>query len=170
MNGTEQKFPLAPFDRSIRIGNWSLPSGVLFAGCGMVWVILAEGAPWTLLWLLLPVAALVPAIWACSPRAVRVTPEGVVVVRRRVSPLLFPWQDFSAARRLERWRGWKTAGSAGFFGYFGRFYLPGVGGARVYATTRLDAVVFAGRPPVVVTVADTTAFLAAVRRYLPVAA
>jgi len=167
MDHNEEEFMLAPFDRINRMMRLVLPGVLGLIACGALVASIRGEAPAPALGVVPLVLLILGGCWAWSPRAVRVTADGLVIVRRILPPLTFPWSGFTGVRRLESWRGWKVCGCGGYYGYFGWFRLLQHGTVRLYATRRMDAVLVDGKPHVVVTVADTTTFMRALQQYLP---
>jgi hypothetical protein len=167
------EFPLAPLDRTNRIGTVFLTIlPIIILGTALVFV----PAPdcWFVAGIALLLVVILVATAGFSPAAIRIAPEGLVIVRRLLPALVFPWSDFTAAR-VERghWASGvfglvKVCGSAGFLGYFGWFRLKGIGSIRCYATRRDSGIILTGRRAVVVTPEDLDGAARAIATFLPV--
>jgi len=173
-----EEFKLAPFDTLNRIFT---PISIIILGGLFIFFPLRTLISGDMqlsagLWPVVVIGLILTLSVGLSPKSLRVTPEGLQVIRRLFPPLLFSWDRFSNYHYLAKkpWmslnplkrQGLKVFASAGFMGYFGWFYLSKIGMVRCYATRRTGAFLLTGKPRVLVTPEDTERFQQALNRYL----
>ncbi len=110
-----------------------------------------------------PALAIV-SLYGWSPKAYRLSPTGVLTVRRRLfGGRMFRVESAQATSALFGLGGLRLTGSGGVFGWYGLFWRKGTGRYRAYVTDRSKLVACEGPDGlVVVSPEDPRAFLAAV--------
>lgn len=155
------EFPIAALDRPTKL----VTMAFLVAIVGFMLVVPARevGPVGVMLGWVVPAAATL-LLYGWSPKAYRLSADGVLTVRRRLfGGTNFRVQTAEPTSALFGLGGLRLTGSGGVFGWYGLFWRRGTGRYRAYVTDRSRLVSCTGPDGIVViSPADPAPFLAAV--------
>lgn len=162
----QERYRAAPLDRAARLRSLATLAGLL---AFLVIIFFARQLAPVITLLALPVIAAPAYAFAASPLGYALDEHTLTVERKTLWSVRVPLSQISACHPLPRAAlrdAIRVYGTGGLFGWTGRYRARQLGGFSMYATS-LDQLILVQRRrrrPIVISPADSTAFLTGLRR------